>query len=171
VHESPEEIAELQRLLDDSYAHAGAHLRSILSEERRSSAADVCRALVGMRLLTVATVTADGRPLAGPVDGYLIHGSFWFSTGRDAVRARHLAVRPALSATYVPGEQFALSVHGTAELYDLSSEAGAPLRRAMLDHYLPIQGAAFEAWLDRSDALGVRIAADRLFALQLPTDP
>jgi hypothetical protein len=32
-----------------------------------------------MRLLVVAMVTADGRPLAGPVDGYFRHGSFYFS--------------------------------------------------------------------------------------------
>jgi hypothetical protein len=46
------------------------------------------------RLLVVATVAADGRPLAGPVDGYFLHGSFSFSSGRDSVRMCHLAARP-----------------------------------------------------------------------------
>ena len=54
----------------------------------------VCQLLQGLRLLVVATVTADGRPLAGPVDGYFLHGSFYFSSGRNSVRMRHLAVRP-----------------------------------------------------------------------------
>ena len=58
-------------------AGAGEHLRGIITGERRLSAADLAGRLPGMRLLTVATVTADGRPLAGPVDGYFLHGTFW----------------------------------------------------------------------------------------------
>jgi hypothetical protein len=56
-------------------AAAGPHLRGIITDERRLSAERVCQILQGMRLLVVATVTADGRPLAGPVDGYFLHGS------------------------------------------------------------------------------------------------
>ena len=75
-------------------AGAGEHLRGIITGERRLSAADLAGRLQGMRLLTAATVTADGRPLAGPVDGYFLHGTFWFSSGRNSVRMRHLAARP-----------------------------------------------------------------------------
>ena len=50
------------------------------------SAEQLCQRLQGMKLLVVATVTADGRPLAGPVDGYFLHGSFYFGSGRDSVR-------------------------------------------------------------------------------------
>ena len=85
VLETPEEIDRLQELLDRSAAGAGAHLRSIVSNERRLGAARVCERLQGMRLLVVATVTADGRPLAGPVDGYFLHGSFYLASGRDSV--------------------------------------------------------------------------------------
>ena len=97
-------------------AGAGEHLRGIITGERRLSAADLAGRLQGMRLLTVATVTADGRPLAGPVDGYFLHGTFWFSSGRNSVRMRHLAARPAVSATHLPGEELAVTVHGRAEL-------------------------------------------------------
>ena len=69
--ETPEEIDRLQQLLDRSAAGAGAHLRGIISDDHRLSAVQVCERLQGMRLLVVATVTADGRPLAGPVDGGL----------------------------------------------------------------------------------------------------
>ena len=111
----------------------------------------------------LATVTADGRPLAGPVDGYFLHGCFHFSSGRDSVRMRHLAARPAVSASYLPSEELAVTVHGRAELYDLHHEAGAEQRQAMLDHYLPRQGPAFEAWLDTVDAVGARLVPEKMF--------
>ncbi len=120
-----------------------------------------------MRLLVVATVTADGRPLAGPVDGYLLHGSFYFSSGRNSVRMRHLAARPAVSATYLPGEELAVTVHGRAELFDVNDPSRGVLRQAMLAHYLPSQGPAFETWLDQADAVGARIAADKIFTFSM----
>jgi nitroimidazol reductase NimA-like FMN-containing flavoprotein (pyridoxamine 5'-phosphate oxidase superfamily) len=163
VLETPGEIEQLKQLLDRSAAGAGTHLSGIISDERRLTAARVCERLQGMRLLVVATVTADGRPLAGPVDGYFLHGSFYFSSGRDSVRMRHLAVRPAVSATYLAGEELAITVHGRAELFDVSDPARGELRQAMLDHYRPRQGPAFETWLDQVDPIGARIAADKMF--------
>ena len=161
--ENPAEIDRLQQLLDRSAAGAGAHLRGLITDERRLSAAQLAERLPGMRLLVVATVTADGRPLAGPVDGYFLHGSFWFSSGRNSVRMRHLAARPAVSATHLPGEELAVTVHGRAELFDLSDPEGRELRQAMLDHYLPTQGADFQTWLDEVDAIGARIVAAKMF--------
>jgi len=167
VLETAAEIERLQDLLDRSAARAGPHLRGIVTDDRRLSASEVCRRLTGMRLLVVATVTADGRPLAGPVDGYLLHGALHFSTGRDAVRARHLALRPAVSATHLPGEDLAVTVHGRAECFELDDPARGELRRAMLDHYLPLQGPAFETWLEGADAVGFRIEAERMFTFHL----
>jgi nitroimidazol reductase NimA-like FMN-containing flavoprotein (pyridoxamine 5'-phosphate oxidase superfamily) len=161
--ETPEELDRLQELLDRSAAAAGPHLRGIITDDRRLDAAQTCQLLQGMRLLVVATVTADGRPLAGPVDGYFLHGSFYFSSGRDSVRMRHLAARPAVSATYLPGENLAVTVHGRAALFDVSDPARGELRQAMLDHYLPLQGPAFETWLDEADAVGAQIAAEKMF--------
>ena len=161
--ETPDEIDRLQELLNRSAAGAGPHLRGIITGERRLSAVRLCQMLPGLRLLVVATVTADGRPLAGPVDGYFLHGSFYFSSGRDSVRVRHLAVRPAVSATHIPGEELAVTVHGRAELFDLRDPDRGELRQAMLDHYLPRQGPEFETWLDGADAIGARIDADKMF--------
>ena len=90
--------------------------------------AQLTERLQGMRLLVLATVTADGRPLAGPVDGYFLHGTFWFSSGRDAVRMRHLAQRPAVSATHLPGEELAVTVHGTGRAVRSAGRPG--VRRA-----------------------------------------
>lgn len=146
---------------------AGPHLRGIITEERRLGAAELCQRLQGMRLLVLATVTADGRPLVGPVDGFLIHGSFYFSSGRDSVRMRHLAARPAVSASHLPGEELAVTVHGTAELFNLSDPDHPELRAAMLDHYLPLQGPGFAEWLDHEDPIAARIVATKMFTFRL----
>jgi hypothetical protein len=167
VHETPGELVRLQALLDASAAGAGPHLSGIISDQRRLSAAAVSERLTGMRLLVVATVTADGRPLVGPVDGYFLHGSFWFSSGRDSVRMRHLAARPAVSATHLPGEELAVTVHGRAELFEVADPAFSEFRQAMLDVYLPTQGPFFETWLDHENPLGARIAAEMMFTLHL----
>jgi hypothetical protein len=165
--ETPEELRRLQALLDASMASAGPHLRAIISDERRLSAGELVDRLHGMRLLVLATVTADGRPLAGPVDGYFVHGTFWFSSGRDSVRMRHLAARPAVSATHLPGEELAVTVHGRAERFTLDAPDFADVRQAMLDEYLPKQGPSFEDWLDNPDALGARIVPEKMFTFHL----
>lgn len=169
MHETTDEIEALQDLLDRSAAGAGTHLTGIVTPERRLPARDLCRALLGMRLLVVATVTADGRPLVGPVDGYLLHGQWYFSSGRESVKMRHLRTRTFVSACHLPGEQLAVSVHGRAELFDLMDPSHPELRQAMLDHYLPLQGPSFEEWLRSSNALGARIEAEKMFAFHVAT--
>lgn len=114
MHESPEDLRRLQALLDDSYARAGDHLRMIHTDEARLSAEDVVARLDGMRVFVVATVASDGRPFTGPVDTYLAAGRLHFGTSPEAVRTRHLAANPAVSATYVEGEGVVITVHGRA---------------------------------------------------------
>jgi hypothetical protein len=165
--ETPEELTLLQDLLDTSMAAAGPHLRGIISEERRLGATEVAERLQGMRLLVLATVTADGRPLAGPVDGYFLHGTFWFSSGRDSVRMQHLAARPAVSASHLPGEALAVTVHGRAEIFALGDPVCGELRQAVLDEYLPKQGPSFEEWLESVDGLAARIVPEKMFTFHL----
>ncbi len=68
MRESAADLAVLQELIDRSYASAGAHLQRIHTPERRLTAEQVTERLTGMTLLALATTTADGRPLVGPVD-------------------------------------------------------------------------------------------------------
>jgi hypothetical protein len=165
--ETPQEMATLQVLLDDSMASAGPHLRDIITDERRLTAEELADRLQGMRLLVLATVTADGRPLAGPVDGYFLHGTFWFSSGLNSVRLRHLAVRPACSATHLPGEELAVTVHGRAELFAQDDPEYRDFSQAMLDEYLPKQGPEFEQWLDAEPIGVVRIAPEKMFTFRM----
>ena len=119
-------MAELQALIDRSYEAAGPHLLRIHDPARRLSAEQVVQRLVGMRLLVLATVTADHRPLAGPVDGIFHRGSFHFGSAPDSVRFRHIRARPHVSATHLPGEELAVTVHGRAIPVDVA----APSTRA-----------------------------------------
>jgi hypothetical protein len=167
--ETPQELGRLQDLLNASMADAGPHLRSIISDERRLDARQLTERLTGMRLLVLTTVTADGRPLGGPVDGYFLHGTFWFSSGTESVRMRHLAARPAVSATHLPGENLAVTVHGRAEFFPIGDPGCAEMRQAMLDEYVPKQGPSFEQWLDDADALGARIEPDKMFTFHMET--
>jgi hypothetical protein len=169
VYETAEDLEALQQLLDRSDAAAGAHLRSIITPDRRIAAVDLAARLTGMTLLALATVTADGRPLVGPVDGIFYRGSFHFGSSPDSVRMRHLRRRPSVSATHVPGEHFAVTVHGRAIPIDLGSPHEAALRRTVLEVYEPRAGTDFETFLD-SGPVYARIEAARLFAMVINTD-
>ena len=168
MYETPAELEQLQRLLDDSAGAAGRHLLSIMTPERRLEAAALCDRLTGMRLIAVATVTADGRPIVGPVDGYFIHGAWYFGSARNSVRMRHLGARRSVSATYFDDGEVSVTVHGRAELFEVNGPDHPELRQAMLEHYLPLQGSAFAEWLGASAPLGARIEATKLFALEAP---
>jgi uncharacterized pyridoxamine 5'-phosphate oxidase family protein len=163
VYESPADLAALQDLLDRSYRSAGAHLLRIHSPERRLGAEEVAQRLTGMRLLALATVTADGRPIVGPVDGVFYRGAFHFGSAPDSVRFRHIRVRPQVSATHLPGEELAVTVHGRAVPIDIQSEG---FRRALLEIYVPRYGAEWEEFLDSGVAYA-RIDADRMFTFAM----
>lgn len=169
MHETLADLATLQHLLDRSYAAAGPHLLSIITPERRLSAGQVADRLTGMRLLALATVTADGRPIVGPVDGIFFRGAFHFGSSPDSVRFRHIRNRPQVSATHLPGEELAVTVHGRAHPIDIHSHAGAELRQTLLEVYIPRYGSQWEEFLD-SGPVYARIDADRMFTFHTTPD-
>lgn len=160
MHETTEELAWLQDLLDRSYQQGGEHLRSIHVGKARLDAATVVERLEGMNVLVLATVTADGRPLTGPVDSFLFHGKFHFGTSSHAVRARHLARRPAVSATHVRGEELVVTVHGRARALDLAG-SDADFAQLTREHY----GTGWDEWVDRPPAWVIE--PDRMFAADM----
>jgi hypothetical protein len=162
VHETQDQIDALQELLDRSYARGGEHLLRIHTPERRLGAQDVVTRLTGVCLLALATVTADGRPIVGPVDGVFYQGRFHFGSAPQSVRFRHIDARPQVSATHLPGEHLAVTVHGRAVPVDIHGEAGAGFRRTLLDIYVPRYGPEWEEFLD-SGPVYARIDADRMF--------
>jgi hypothetical protein len=169
VHETDADLTALQELLDRSYSTAGSHLREITTPERRVPAADLAARLQGMSLLTLATVTADGRPIAGPVDGIFYRGAFHFGSSPDSVRFRHIRRRPQVSATHLPSEEFAVTVHGRAVKVDVAAAENAGFRATLLEVYTPRYGAEWESFLD-SGPLYARIDADRMFSFRMTPD-
>jgi hypothetical protein len=167
MRETAEDVQALQHLLDRSYASAGPHTLRIHTPQRRLSAAQVVEALTGMRLLALATVTRDGRPIVGPVDGIFYRGAFHFGSAPDSVRFRHIRARPQVSATHLPGEELAVTVHGRAALVDVNDPANDGLRQTILDIYVPRYGAEWEQMLE-SGALYARIDAERMFTFAMP---
>jgi Pyridoxamine 5'-phosphate oxidase len=90
VLETRDEITALQELLDASRASATTHLRSIIDDDRALTARDLAALLTGMRVLSVATVTARGEPRISALDGHFLHATWTFSTSGSAAKARHM---------------------------------------------------------------------------------
>jgi hypothetical protein len=142
MRETPEELAALQRLLDESIGSAGPHLLAIVSESRRLSAPQLVTALTGMKVLVVATVTAAGEPRTSCVDGHFLHGTWIFSTDGRSYKARHSRVRPAVSVTHVDGERMAVFAHGYVDYITPGDPGFAPLD----DHFVAHYGSSPSDW-------------------------
>jgi hypothetical protein len=143
VHETAAELAALQALFDASLRRSGEHLRSIIHEGSRTPSAEtVSRLLAGMKVLVIATVGADGRPRTSAVDGHFLHGRWTFTTSGDAVKCRDLRNTPAISASYVDEERFALFTHGEAEFL----EPGHPDFDAVEAHLVAHYRASPSTW-------------------------
>lgn len=167
MNERPEDLAELQAVLDRSYEAAGAHLRDVTTPDRRLDAAQLTEQLTGMRLLVLATSTRDGRPINGPVDGIFHRGRFHFGSSPESVRFRHLRDRPAVSATHLPGEYLAVTVHGDAELIDVHAPEHAEFKQTLLEIYVPRYGEQWTQILD-GGAQYARIHPRRMFTFWMP---
>ena len=165
MYETPDDLVALQELLDRSYESAGAHLLRIITPERRLTAEQVAERLTGMCLLALATVTADGRPIVGPVDGVFYRGAFHFGSAPDSVRFRHIGARPQVSATHLPGEELSVTVHGRAVPVDVKQDLG--FRRALLEIYTPRYGDQWESEFLDSGPVYARIEAERMFTFHM----
>lgn len=169
MHETAGDLIALQSLIDASYAAAGPHLLSIHEPERRLTAQQVSERLTGMCLLALATVTRDCRPIVGPVDGVFFRGAFYFGSAANSARFRHIRARPQVSATHLPGEELAVTVHGRATPIDLEASEHAAFRQTLLDVYIPMYGEDWERdFLDAVSPMYARIDADRMFTFHMP---
>ncbi|MEV4391972.1 pyridoxamine 5'-phosphate oxidase family protein [Nonomuraea sp. NPDC049607] len=123
MRETPQELEELQALLDASLSRSTSHLRSIVTE-RTLDAEQLTRVLTGMCVLALSTVTAKGEPRISGADGHFLHGRWVFGTARGAAKARHLAARPVASVAHMRGEDLGVFTHGTVEI--LNPQDGEP---------------------------------------------
>ena len=163
----PADLAALQELLDRSYEPPGAHLLRIHTPERRLTAEQVAERLTGHAPARAGDRhrrrTADRRP--GGRD--LLRGAFHFGSAPDSVRFRHIGARPQVSATHLPGEELAVTVHGRAVPVDIRAEEGAELRQTLLDIYVPRYGPEWEEEFLDSGPVYARIDAERMFTFHM----
>jgi general stress protein 26 len=162
MFETPNELKELDALLDVSFRGAGAHLVDIISPDRRLTAADLSRYLVAVRHLVVASVTETGEPRCSAVDGLFLHGRFWFTTSATSLKARHLERRPAISAAHVVGDDVGIFVHGRARLVHGGPGEADELRPYWREVYA---GGVPEEWVERpEDSRYVEIVATSMYS-------
>jgi Pyridoxamine 5'-phosphate oxidase len=168
MHETPEDIEQLQALLDQSYRHAGQNLRDVHSQGRHLTARELSERLQGPRWLVVATVSSDCRPFTAQVDGTFYRGEFYFGVNdRCSLKARHLSRNPAISATHVPDDNWVVTVHGRAQRVDVGRHGEPGIRKVLIDTYQERYGPE---WTDEALASGpiyFRIRPERMFALDL----
>jgi uncharacterized pyridoxamine 5'-phosphate oxidase family protein len=135
VHETADDLAWLQELMDRSHAGAGEHLRAIFDDERRISAEELPGLLPGVQVLALATVTARGEPRVAPVDGLFFRGRWHFGSSERSARFRHIRARPGVSATHLRGEELAIVVHGRAVEIDPRAPEHAGFRAYLNETY------------------------------------
>lgn len=170
MYETPDDLRALQTLLDRSFESQGAHMRSILTDERRLSAEDLVARLKGMCLLSLATVTKDGRPRNAPVDSFFYCGAFWFGSAPHALRIRHIRQRPEVSATYLEGEAFSVVVHGRATIVDQESDEFQGFAHYAAETYGEWWPKQLVAWREEfgEPAPYARIDAERMYVFAMP---
>jgi uncharacterized pyridoxamine 5'-phosphate oxidase family protein len=162
MHESEQDLRELQDLLDRSYARAGEHLRSIFTEDTRIPAHELPALLKGVQVLHLGTVTAACEPRVAPVDGLFFEGRFWFGSSPTSGRFRNIGERPQVSAAVTRGEEFAVIVHGSARGVDTASAEG----RGFREYCLAVYGPSWEEW--GAPASYARIDPTTMFAYLRP---
>ena len=166
MQESNQEIGALQRLLDQSYETAGSHLRSIHTDNWRMTAEEICALLQGVCVLDLATVSARGRPVVGPVDGLFLGGQFWFGSAQNSVRFRHIRRSSFVSAAHTRGESLSIVVHGVAREIDAASGEFERLHDCLREVY----GANYDQWGMWGKQPYAWIEAERLYAIRMTTD-
>jgi hypothetical protein len=144
MYETAAEISALQDLLDRSHAGATRHLKNIIHDDRLLTAQDIVSLMTGMRVLSVATVTAGGEPRISALDGHFLHGTWSFSTDGNSAKGRHLAARPQVSVAHVDGEEMAVFSHGRA----VPLTEDSPTWAETLDHWKRHYGSSPFDWGD-----------------------
>ena len=166
MHETTEQIQELQSLLDRSYAQAGEHLLSIHSPEWRLPAEAVCSVLEKVCILNLATVNAAGHPLVAPVDGLFLHGRFWFGSSQISQRFKHIRANPHVSAAHTRGEEVSILVHGRAHEIDTASGDYERVHEYCLEVY----GSGYDGWNLWGKEPYAWIEPARMFAVHMMHD-
>ncbi len=156
MYETPEDLQAFDKLLTDSIVNAGAFLRSSFEMPEKSlSALQLCRYLEGVQTVALATITSKGEPRVAPIGSFIYRGRFHIPTTMESARVRHIRRRSSVSLTLFEGIDFAVIVHGNAEILDAEhpdfdeleaihrEHSGASVRDWGEGAFLRIEAAAF----------------------------
>jgi len=158
VRETVAELKALQSLIDRSLKRTGPHMKAIVHPGKYSlSAKQVVKLLDGMKTVAVAAPAPNGDPLVAPMDGWFLHGKFFFSSGGDSIRIKGLRKRPRASIAYFEGEKFLINAHGPVVLMFKGHPEVGEIDDTFKKHY----GSSAFDWSD--DGVYVRLDADRFF--------
>jgi hypothetical protein len=145
LHETPEDLARLQGLLDRSFASAGDHLAGIFQPAERLSADALAERLTGIFEMHLAVTTSDGAPLVAPIDAQLFRGEVWFGLPAMSVRTPLVKRDGRVSASYTDGS-FALIVHGVARAVEPGSPREEAYTAFVRDCYIAQYGPQWIQW-------------------------
>ena len=158
MRETVAELKALQSLIDRSLKRTGPHMKAIVHPGKYSlSAKQVVKLLDGMKTVAVAAPAPNGDPLVAPMDGWFLHGKFFFSSGGDSIRIKGLRKRPRASIAYFEGEKFLINAHGPAVLMFKGHPDVGEIDDTFNKHY----GSSAFDWSD--EGVYVRLDADRFF--------
>jgi hypothetical protein len=158
VRETAKELATLQALIDRSLRRTGPHMKAIIHPGKYSlNAKQVVKLLDGIKTVAVAAPAPNGDPLVAPMDGWFLHGKFFFSSSGDGVRIRGLSKRPRASIAYFDGEKFLINAHGPVEMMFKGHPEVDEIDAIFDRHY----GSSAFDWSD--EGVYVRLDADRFF--------
>ena len=143
MRETAPELEGLQALIDRSLAQTRPHMRAIVHPGKYSP---------------------NGDPLVAPMDGWFVHGKFYFSSSGDAVRIRGLRKRPRASIAYFEAERFLINAHGHAELMFKGHPEVTEIDAIFGEHY----GSSAFDWSD--EGVYVRLDADRFYTYSRTPD-
>lgn len=121
MFESEADIAALQELLDRSHGAQGAHMGTIVTEERRVNARQLVTYLQDVKHIAFGTVSSKGEPSVSPLDGLFVRGHFIAGTAGNAVKVKHLRRNPAVSICHLVGDDIGVWAHGRAEFVERGS--------------------------------------------------
>ena len=123
MHETEDDLAWMQSVIDHSIATAGPYLRSSFRMPTHSmSPRQIVGLLNGILDVAIATVTAKGEPRVSPIGAVFWRGRFYVPTLAAAARVRQLRRNRAVSVTYYQGVDIAIIVHGRAAFIEPPDE-------------------------------------------------
>jgi hypothetical protein len=160
MFETKKELAELQALLDSSFAKAKGIRYSGFNESNRYSARQLA-GFRGVKMVAVATVNALGEPRAAPRSAAFLHGQFYLAANSGSTMVKRLAATPMLGITYFEDHVLIMG-HGRA----------SPIRKGTAE-YKELSKEWVDAFMGGEDSLAegvdllIRVEADHLVAFAL----